>query len=42
MLTKLDDREICTSAPKDNLMMLTYNMLPNRKVKGLHKGKHVA
>jgi hypothetical protein len=22
MLTKLDDREICTSAPKDNLMML--------------------
>jgi len=41
MLTKLDDRKICTSAPKDNLMMLTYyNMLPNIKVQDLHKGKH--
>jgi len=24
MLKKLDDQKICTSAPKDNLMMLTY------------------
>jgi hypothetical protein len=28
MLTKLDDWKICTSVPKDNLMMFTYNMLP--------------
>jgi hypothetical protein len=33
MLPKLDDRKICTSAPKDNLMMLTgYNMLPSIKM----------
>jgi len=31
MLTKLDDWKICTSVPKDNLMMLTYDMLPAKK-----------
>ena len=37
----MDDRKICTSAPKDNLMMLTYyNMLPSIKVQDVHKGKH--
>jgi hypothetical protein len=41
MLTKLDDLKICTSTPKDNLMMLTYyNMLPSIKVQDVHKGKH--
>ena len=41
MLTKLDDLKICTSTPKDNLMMLTYyNMLPSIKVQDIHRGKH--
>jgi len=41
MPTKLEDRKICTSAPKDKLIMLTYyNMLPSIKVQDLHRGKH--
>ena len=43
MLTKLDDRKICTSTPKDNLMLMmltNYNMLPSIKVQDVHKCKH--
>ena len=40
MLTKLDDRKICTSAPKGNLILTYYNTLPSIKVQDLHKGKH--
>ena len=40
MLTKPDDWKICTTVPEDNLMILTYNMLPSIKVQDVHKGKH--
>ena len=35
-LPKLDDWKICTSVPEDNLMLLTYNILPSIKVQDVH------
>jgi hypothetical protein len=41
-VSKLDDRKICTSAPRDNLMMLTYyNMLSDQIiVTAKYKSQH--